>query len=114
MHFSNTTHHTTTPLARWSTEPSDPEKPDEPDPAPKSDQLVEEPETEVVKNVVNDTPYVSAKSFEDLGLSEGLLKGLYSEMKFERPSKIQGETLPMILTPPYRNLIAQVSVNPEL
>jgi ATP-dependent RNA helicase DDX19/DBP5 len=28
-------------------------------------------------------------------------------MKFERPSKIQGETLPMILTPPHRNLIAQ-------
>lgn len=28
-------------------------------------------------------------------------------MKFERPSKIQAITLPMILTPPYKNLIAQ-------
>jgi ATP-dependent RNA helicase DDX19/DBP5 len=28
-------------------------------------------------------------------------------MKFEKPSKIQGETLPMILMPPYHNLIAQ-------
>ena len=28
-------------------------------------------------------------------------------MKFERPSKIQGVTLPMILSPPYHHLIAQ-------
>ncbi|PWA42106.1 P-loop containing nucleoside triphosphate hydrolases superfamily protein [Artemisia annua] len=28
-------------------------------------------------------------------------------MKFERPSKIQSISLPMILTPPYKNLIAQ-------
>ncbi|RVW47950.1 DEAD-box ATP-dependent RNA helicase 38 [Vitis vinifera] len=28
-------------------------------------------------------------------------------MKFERPSKIQAISLPMILTPPYKNLIAQ-------
>ena len=68
---------------------------------------MDEPETEVQKTVVSDTPYVSAKSFEELGLSAELLQGLYSEMKFERPSKIQGETLPMILTPPHRNLIAQ-------
>ena len=87
--------------------PADPDAPDAPDLALKSDVLVEEPETEVVKTVVSDTPYASAKSFEELGLSKELLQGLYSEMKFERPSKIQGETLPMILTPPYRNLIAQ-------
>ena len=29
-------------------------------------------------------------------------------MKFERPSKIQATSLPMILTPPYRSLVAQV------
>lgn len=29
------------------------------------------------------------------------------EMKFQKPSKIQAISLPMILTPPYRNLIAQ-------
>ncbi|CAO2839444.1 unnamed protein product [Amaranthus hypochondriacus] len=56
---------------------------------------------------VTDTPYTSAKRFEDLNLSEELLKGLYVVMRFERPSKIQAITLPMILTPPYKNLIAQ-------
>ena len=35
------------------------------------------------------------------------LQGLYTEMKFERPSKIQAVSLPMILTPPYRSLVAQ-------
>lgn len=34
-------------------------------------------------------------------------QGLYVEMKFERPSKIQALTLPMILTPPHKDLIAQ-------
>ena len=41
----------------------------------------------------------------------GLSQGLYTEMKFEHPSKIQATTLPMILTPDaqgvYRDLIAQ-------
>ncbi|KAL8214497.1 hypothetical protein R6Q57_003946 [Mikania cordata] len=54
-----------------------------------------------------DTPYSSAVRFEDLDLSPDLLKGLYVQMKFERPSKIQSVSLPMILTPPYKNLIAQ-------
>jgi hypothetical protein len=35
-------------------------------------------------------------------------QGLYVEMKFEHPSRIQATTLPMILTPPYKDLIAQV------
>ena len=34
-------------------------------------------------------------------------QGLYTEMKFEKPSRIQAETLPMILLPPHSNLIAQ-------
>ncbi|XP_076940348.1 DEAD-box ATP-dependent RNA helicase 38-like [Bidens hawaiensis] len=54
-----------------------------------------------------DTPYTSAIKFEDLNLSRELLKGLYVEMGFERPSKIQSISLPMILTPPYKSLIAQ-------
>lgn len=54
-----------------------------------------------------DTPYTSASTFEDLNLSPELLKGLYVEMKFQKPSKIQAISLPMILTPPYKNLIAQ-------
>nr|GMC78830.1 DEAD-box ATP-dependent RNA helicase 38 [Ipomoea batatas]GME18263.1 DEAD-box ATP-dependent RNA helicase 38 [Ipomoea batatas] len=54
-----------------------------------------------------DTLYKSAKRFEDLNLTPELLKGLYVDMKFERPSKIQEISLPMILTPPNKNLIAQ-------
>lgn len=53
------------------------------------------------------SPTSAAKTFEELGLSPELLQGLYIEMKFERPSKIQAETLPLILTPPHRSLIAQ-------
>ncbi len=38
-------------------------------------------------------------------------QGLYTEMKFERPSRIQANTLPMILQPDdtgrYRDLVAQ-------
>ncbi|XP_024368862.1 DEAD-box ATP-dependent RNA helicase 38 [Physcomitrium patens] len=71
----------------------------------KSESIVE-PE-EIKKVVADDTPYTSAKSFEDLNLSPELLQGLYSEMKFEKPSKIQAATLPMIVSPPYQNLIAQ-------
>lgn len=36
------------------------------------------------------------------------MQGLYVEMKFEKPSRIQATTLPMIMTPPYKDLIAQV------
>lgn len=51
--------------------------------------------------------YESASTFEDLKLSPELLKGLHDEMGFSRPSKIQAITLPMILTPPYKDLVAQ-------
>jgi len=81
------------------------------------DEIVDKPEhikskevvePEIIKKVAaDDTPYTSAKSFEDLNLSPELLQGLYVEMKFEKPSKIQAETLPMIVSPPYQNLIAQ-------
>ncbi|PWZ58611.1 DEAD-box ATP-dependent RNA helicase 38 [Zea mays] len=53
------------------------------------------------------TVYESATTFEDLKLSPELLKGLHDEMGFSRPSKIQAITLPMILTPPYKDLVAQ-------
>jgi ATP-dependent RNA helicase DDX19/DBP5 len=56
---------------------------------------------------VTDTLYESASSFEDLNLSPELLKGLYVEMKFQKPSRIQGISLPMILNPPHKDLIAQ-------
>lgn len=54
-----------------------------------------------------DSPYTSAITFEDLSLSPELLKALYVVMGFHKPSRIQAITLPMILTPPYKNLIAQ-------
>ena len=36
-------------------------------------------------------------------------QGLYTEMRFEKPSRIQAVTLPMVLEPPFRSLIAQVT-----
>ncbi|KAJ0973950.1 hypothetical protein J5N97_015915 [Dioscorea zingiberensis] len=51
--------------------------------------------------------YEAAVKFEDLDLSKELIKGLYIEMDFTRPSKIQAISLPMILTPPYKDLVAQ-------
>ncbi|GFS45917.1 P-loop containing nucleoside triphosphate hydrolases superfamily protein [Actinidia rufa] len=71
-------------------------------------KFLDDPEDSNIKAVTaGDTMYASAKSFEDLNLAPDLLKGLYVEMKFERPSKIQAISLPMILTPPYKHLIAQ-------
>jgi hypothetical protein len=58
---------------------------------------------------------VAGESFQQLSYhghcAAGLHRsqGLYVDMKFERPSKIQALTLPMILTPPFKDLIAQVS-----
>lgn len=52
------------------------------------------------------SPLYSAKSFEDLGLSPELLKGLYA-MKFSKPSKIQEKALPLLLSTPARNMIGQ-------
>lgn len=34
-------------------------------------------------------------------------QGLYKEMGFTKPSRVQAQSLPMILTPPYRHLLAQ-------
>lgn len=77
-------------------------------PSEKLNEDIEAAEPSQIKTVVaGDTPYASAKTFEELNLSESLLRGVYSEMKFERPSKIQGITLPMILSSPYHHLIAQ-------
>lgn len=52
------------------------------------------------------SPLFSAKSFEELGLSDELLKGLYA-MKFQKPSKIQERALPLLLHDPPKNMIAQ-------
>lgn len=62
---------------------------------------------DLLQVTTGDTPYTSAATFEDLKLSPELLKGLYVEMKFHKPSKIQAISLPMILTAPFNHLIAQ-------
>ncbi|XP_043695611.1 DEAD-box ATP-dependent RNA helicase 38-like isoform X2 [Telopea speciosissima] len=71
-------------------------------------KFLDDPEDSNIKAVTSgDTPYTSASTFEDLKLSHELLQALYVDMNFERPSKIQAISLPMVLTPPYKNLIAQ-------
>lgn len=45
------------------------------------------------------SPLYSVKSFDQLGLSEELLKGIYS-MKYQKPSKIQERALPLLLQNP--------------
>ncbi|XP_061343695.1 DEAD-box ATP-dependent RNA helicase 38-like [Gastrolobium bilobum] len=73
-----------------------------------SPKFLDEPEDYNIQAVSSgDTPYTSATTFEELNLSPELLKGLYVEMKFQKPCKIQVVTLPMILNPPNRDLIAQ-------
>ncbi|KAI9490069.1 P-loop containing nucleoside triphosphate hydrolase protein [Zychaea mexicana] len=52
------------------------------------------------------SPLYSVKSFEELGLSPELLKGLYA-MKFSKPSKIQERALPLLIANPPRNMIGQ-------
>ncbi|EMD90629.1 hypothetical protein COCC4DRAFT_78342 [Bipolaris maydis ATCC 48331] len=51
-------------------------------------------------------PLFSVKSFEDLQLSEALLKGIRN-MNFRKPSKVQEKALPLLLLNPPTNMIAQ-------
>lgn len=51
-------------------------------------------------------PLYSIKSFEDLGLDEKILKGIY-HMRFTKPSKIQERALPLLLANPPTNMIGQ-------
>ncbi|KVH99939.1 DEAD-box ATP-dependent RNA helicase 38 [Cynara cardunculus var. scolymus] len=112
-------------VRRWADEPDDvPEEPEAPstssdtataelgslsiDESKKVNNFLDDPEDSNIQAVTaGETPYTSAMRFEELNISPELLKGLYVEMKFERPSKIQSISLPMILTPPFKNLIAQ-------
>ncbi|KAL6138472.1 hypothetical protein ACLB2K_063754 [Fragaria x ananassa] len=110
-------------VKRWADEEDDPpEEPQKTEAPSTSEQpeldvaalkitenkFLDEPEDSHISAVTaGDTPYTSASSFEDLNLSEAVLKGLYVEMGFKKPSKIQAITLPMILTPPHKDLVAQ-------
>lgn len=51
-------------------------------------------------------PLYSIKSFEELGLHEDILKGIY-QMRFTKPSKIQEKALPLLIADPPTNLIGQ-------
>lgn len=62
-------------------------------------------DVEISRNDPN-SPLYSVKSFEELSLPENLLKGLYN-MGFRKPSKIQETVLPLLLSNPPSNIIAQ-------
>ncbi|KAJ5584601.1 Helicase C-terminal, partial [Penicillium hispanicum] len=51
-------------------------------------------------------PLFSAKTFEELGLDERILKGL-STMNFRKPSKVQERALPLLMGNPPKNLVGQ-------
>ncbi|KAJ7769029.1 P-loop containing nucleoside triphosphate hydrolase protein [Mycena olivaceomarginata] len=52
------------------------------------------------------SPLFSAKTFEELGLHQDLLRGIY-DMGFSKPSKIQERALPLLLANPPTNMIGQ-------
>ncbi|KAA1467740.1 DEAD-domain-containing protein [Dentipellis sp. KUC8613] len=52
------------------------------------------------------SPLFSAKTFEELGLHENLLKGIFA-LGFTKPSKIQERALPLLLRDPPQNMIGQ-------
>lgn len=51
--------------------------------------------------------YESDLTFADLDLKPELLDALLLDMQYERPSKIQAKTLPIVLREPDRHMIAQ-------
>mmetsp|Transcript_7880 Transcript_7880/g.22505 ORF Transcript_7880/g.22505 Transcript_7880/m.22505 type:complete len:511 (+) Transcript_7880:262-1794(+) len=88
-------------------QPGDGKEAEDVDAPDKTLSELQESETEIKTVTTTDSMYSSAKSFEDLPISKELRDGLYNEMKFERPSRIQASTLPMILSPPFEHMIAQ-------
>ncbi|KAG5951590.1 RNA helicase required for poly(A+) mRNA export [Claviceps sorghi] len=60
----------------------------------------------VINGGDNDAPIYSAATWEDLGLSEQIHKGLLAE-NFLNPSKIQARSLPLMLSNPPKNMVAQ-------
>jgi ATP-dependent RNA helicase DDX19/DBP5 len=69
-------------------------------------KLVDSKNTVEVQRKNPNSPLYSVKSFEELHLHSDLLKGVYG-MGFNRPSKIQEQALPILLSDPPCNLIAQ-------
>ncbi|TFL03782.1 P-loop containing nucleoside triphosphate hydrolase protein [Pterulicium gracile] len=94
--------------------PSDAKKPEAPaeppvDDGKKSDLINSTFEVQVTladQQQDPNSPLFSVKTFEELGLHEDLLKGVY-DMGFSRPSKIQERALPLLLRTPPQNMIGQ-------
>ena len=84
---------------------------EEGDDAPKNEGPLHESKYDVQVTLADqqadpNSPLYSVKSFDDLGLHEDLLKGIYA-MKYTKPSKIQERALPLLLQNPPRNMIGQ-------
>lgn len=82
---------------------------DEPDAKPRTEGLDETPGAKIVVTLSDPSmPYQPAKTFEEVGLKDELLKGVYA-MSFNKPSAIQEKSLPLIISPDgtFKNLIAQ-------
>ncbi|KAI0768021.1 DEAD-domain-containing protein [Trametes elegans] len=95
---------------------------DKPAATPKEGEGEAEPKQDVVTDLIKSTfevavtladqqadpnsPLFSAKTFEELGLHQDLLKGIY-DMGFTKPSKIQERALPLLLSNPPQNMIGQ-------
>ncbi|KAJ7650018.1 P-loop containing nucleoside triphosphate hydrolase protein [Roridomyces roridus] len=95
-----------TPVAEGSTAPSTEEKPK---PSANSDLIKNTFDVTVTladQQVDPNSPLYSAKTFEELGLHQDLLRGIY-DMGFSKPSKIQERALPLLLANPPTNMIGQ-------
>ncbi|THV07259.1 DEAD-domain-containing protein [Dendrothele bispora CBS 962.96] len=85
------------------------EKEEKPGPSTNSDLISSTFEVSVTladQQADVNSPLYSAKTFEELGLHQDLLKGIY-EMGFSKPSKIQERALPLLLSNPPTNMIGQ-------
>ncbi|KAG6008981.1 RNA helicase required for poly(A+) mRNA export [Claviceps maximensis] len=60
----------------------------------------------VINGGDNDAPIYSAATWEDLGLSDEIHRGLLAE-NYLNPSKIQARSLPLMLSNPPKNMVAQ-------
>ncbi|KAJ8072280.1 RNA helicase required for poly(A+) mRNA export [Marasmius tenuissimus] len=89
-----------------SSTPAKEEKADENDKSDLINSTFEVTVTLADQQVDPNSPLYSAKSFEQLGLHEDLLKGIYA-MGFSKPSKIQERALPLLLSNPATNMIGQ-------
>ncbi|KAK1236360.1 RNA helicase required for poly(A+) mRNA export [Marasmius sp. AFHP31] len=92
--------------AEGSSTPAKEEKADENDKSDLINSTFEVTVTLADQQVDPNSPLYSAKSFEQLGLHEDLLKGIYA-MGFSKPSKIQERALPLLLSNPATNMIGQ-------